>query len=94
MPKMYPDGGRKLARTGMRNKLFNLHGLILSIYGSLTEIQTLLKVKSSFHVISEKIFSNIILSKSGMYNLFGKWAIKIFKICLSCYFFSKSVQFY
>ena len=25
---MYPGGGRKLARTGMRNKLFSLHGLI------------------------------------------------------------------
>ena len=29
MHTMYPDGGRKLARTGMRNKLFHLHGLIL-----------------------------------------------------------------
>ena len=29
MHKMYPDGGRKLARTGMRNKLFILHGLII-----------------------------------------------------------------
>ena len=28
--KMYPDGGRKLARTGMRNKLFSLHGLNVS----------------------------------------------------------------
>ena len=26
--KMYPDGGRKFAQTGMRNKLFSLHGLI------------------------------------------------------------------
>ena len=25
--KMYPDGGRKWARAGMRNKLFSLHGL-------------------------------------------------------------------
>ena len=25
---MYSDGGKKLARTGMRNKLFILHGLI------------------------------------------------------------------
>ena len=29
MCKMYPDGGRKLARKGMRNKLLNLHGLIM-----------------------------------------------------------------
>ena len=29
---MYPDGGRKLARTGMRNKLFSLHGLIDEYY--------------------------------------------------------------
>ena len=28
MHKMYPDGGRKLARSGMRNKLFILHGLM------------------------------------------------------------------
>ena len=27
--KIYPDGGRNLARTGMRNKLFSLHGLRL-----------------------------------------------------------------
>ena len=26
---MYPSGGIKLAQTGMRNKLFSLHGLIL-----------------------------------------------------------------
>ena len=30
--KMYTDGGRKLARTGMRNKLFSLHGLRLPKY--------------------------------------------------------------
>ena len=29
---MYPDGGRKLARTGMRNKLFSLHGLSNSYF--------------------------------------------------------------
>ena len=28
MHEMYPDGKRKLARTGMRNKLFILHDLI------------------------------------------------------------------
>ena len=27
---MYPGSGRKLARTGMRNKLFSLHGLIMN----------------------------------------------------------------
>ena len=31
MDKMYPEG-RELARTGMRNKLFILHGLIPSSY--------------------------------------------------------------
>ena len=31
MDKMYPDGRRKLARTGMRNKLFILHGLSVDI---------------------------------------------------------------
>ena len=29
---MYPGGGRKLARTGMRNKLFSLHGLKVLYY--------------------------------------------------------------
>ena len=28
---MYPNGGRKLTRTGMKNKLFSLHGLSLGI---------------------------------------------------------------
>ena len=37
--KMYPDGGRKLARTGMRNELFSLHGL-KCLY-SMTKIDTI-----------------------------------------------------
>ena len=37
---MYPDGGRELARTGMRNKLFILHGLINPFYPLLMQYST------------------------------------------------------
>ena len=30
--KMYPEGGRKLARMGIRNKLSILHGLTIEPY--------------------------------------------------------------
>ena len=35
---MYPDGGRKSARTGMRNKLFILHDLTHKIK-KMTKVQ-------------------------------------------------------
>ena len=37
---MYPDGGRELARTWMRNKLFILHSLINPFYPLLMQYST------------------------------------------------------
>ena len=50
--KMYPNGGRKLARTGMRNKLFSLHGLSVKFCDNSKHLKECPKAKVTCNLCS------------------------------------------
>ena len=69
---MYPDGGRELARTGMRNKLFSLHGLTLKIYKSMQDCQCwqVLISKSEFACKSAQVLNFTFLQSAEFEQIF------------------------
>ena len=66
--KMYPDGGIKLARTGMRNKLFSLHGLIRNYFAILEGVL----ITDIHYIIHNSYLSTQLINYSDSYEGTGR----------------------